>query len=116
MSEEVFCARVLAHYTRQVTFLRVSHLDRPYRHVSSRARKSFVDFEHNVSGVTIVGLGVSDEQNTPLVQRVFPRFLLAIRDGSSARQFLRPSARDGGPGRLCCSRRLILSLATGHSR
>jgi hypothetical protein len=85
MSKDVFCVRVLAHYTRQVAFLSVSHLDQPYCYVSSRVRKSFVDFEHNVSRVTIVGLDVSDEQNTPLVQRVFLSLLLAIYDRSPAR-------------------------------
>jgi hypothetical protein len=116
MSEEVFCARVLAHFTRQVTFLRVSRLDQPYRQVSSRVRKSFVEFEHDVSGVTIVGLDVSDEQNTPLVQRVFLGFLLVICDRSPARQFLRLSTGNSGPGWLYCSHRLIRSLAAGRPR
>lgn len=35
--------------------------------MSSRVRNSFINLEHDVSGVAIVGLDIPDEQEAPLI-------------------------------------------------
>jgi hypothetical protein len=75
-------------------------------------RKSFVDLKHDISGVTSVKLDVPEEQDTPLIRRLFLYFPLAVGGCGPARYFSCgpvpvTAAQDGCAARIgCCCPRL----------